>query len=53
MQNETAKIKALWMVTKSLITASVKLILIAGVDGRSRLVKRPTRNLPTKKSDTC
>lgn len=53
MQNETAKIKALWMVTKSLITASVKLILIAGVDGRSRLVKRPTRNLRTKKSDTC
>ena len=36
------------MVTRSLITASVELILIAGVDGRSRLVKRPTLKVTDK-----
>ena len=48
MQNESAKIKALWMITRSLITASVKFSVIAGVDGRSRLVKRPTLKFTDK-----
>lgn len=33
---------------RSLITASVKFSVIAGVDGRSRLVKRPTLKFTDK-----
>ena len=53
MQNESAKIKAPWMVTRSLIKASVKLILIAGVDGRKGLheIYGQRRAIPAREED--